>query len=326
MADLARDSVALSDLAELPKAELHVHLEGAIRPSTLEELCARSGLAIPRKFANLPEFIEEYVLAWRVLDQPGDYARVIREYCEDAARCGVRYAEIEIAPGRRAYDHLAEACEAALKQHDVVVRFVIGVGRTLPVEVGWRMLERMADLPGMVGIGLGGEEEGFPPEPFAELFAEGIRRGLRSTPHAGEVAGPASIRGALDALGAERIQHGIRAVEDVDLLAEIVRRRIALAVCPTSNVLLGAVATIERHPLRALWDAGALVSIHTDDPGLFQCDIVGEYAIAGRLLELDRAGYAQLALNSVEGSFAPDDLKAKLRAEIAGWLGARPPG
>src|SRR5207247_1839264 len=134
---------------------------------------------------------------------PGDYARLVREYCEDAARAGVRYAELELATGGRPYDCLAEAVEAASKQRDVVVRFVAGNARDLPLEIGWMMLEAARGVPEVVAIGLGGREEGFPPEPFVALFAEARRPGLLAAPHAGEAAGPASIRSALDALGAE---------------------------------------------------------------------------------------------------------------------------
>ena len=172
----------------------------------------------------------------------------------------------------------------------------------------------------MVAVGLGGAEKGFPPEPFAALFAEARRRGLRSAPHAGEDAGPASVRGALDALGAERIQHGVRSVEDPALVAELAARGIPLAVCPTSNLRLGVVPSLEVHPLRRLWEAGVRVSVNTDDPGFFGCDLVGEYAIAGRLLGLDREGYARLARNAVESSFAPEGVKAELRGGIADWL------
>src|SRR5437016_4636234 len=198
-----------TDLATLPKAEVHIHLEGAIRPATLDEFSRRAGLRVPRTFSDLNGFIRAISGAW--------------------ARGG----------------------------------------------------------------------------------------GLRSRPHAGEDAGPASVRGALDALGAERIQHGVRAVEDPALLAELAARGIPLAVCPTSNLRLGVVASLDAHPLRQLWEAGVRVSVNTDDPGFFGCDLVGEYAIAGRLLGLDRAGYARLARNSVESSFAPEAVKADLRAAIA---------
>jgi adenosine deaminase len=307
------------DLAALPKAEVHVHLEGTVRPATLEELCARTGISIPRSFTDLPSFVAVYSCAWAAMTTPGDYARLVREYCEDAARAGVRYAELELATGGRPYDCLAEASLAASRQSDVIIRFVAGNARDLPLEIGWMMLEAARGVPEVVAIGLGGPEEGFPPEPFAGLFAEARRRGLHAAPHAGEAAGATSIRGALEALGAERIQHGVRAVEDLALLAEIVNRPVPLAVCPTSNLRLGVVSSLEVHPLRRLWDAGAVVSVNTDDPGFFGCDLLSEYAIAGRLLGLDRRGYARLAANSVDGSFAPAALKAELHTAIHDW-------
>src|SRR5690349_15470531 len=307
------------DLAALPKAEIHVHLEGTVRPATLEELCARTGVSVPRSFTDLPSFIQVYACAWAAMTTPGDYGRLVREYCEDAARAGVRYAELELATAGRPYDCLAEAIEAASRQQDVVVRFVAGNARDLPLEIAWMMLDDARDVPEVVAIGLGGPEEGFPPEPFAELFAEARRRGLHAAPHAGEAAGPASIRSALDALGAERIQHGVRAVEDLDLLAEIVARPVPLAVCPTSNLRLGVVRSLDEHPLRRLWDAGAMVSVNTDDPGFFGSDLLTEYAIAGRLLDLDRRGYARLAANSVDGSFAPEAVRAELHLGIHDW-------
>jgi adenosine deaminase len=309
------------DLASLPKAELHVHLEGTVRPATLEEFAAREGASIPASFTDLPSFIETYTAATRVMTKPGDYARLINEYCDDAARNGVRYAELEVSPslGNHTVGAFYEAAEAASKQRDVIVRFAIGLGRVMPLELRWTALEVLRDLPGVVALGLGGPEDGFPAAPFADVFAEARTRGWHSAPHAGENAGTDSIREVLDALGAERIQHGVRAVEDPALLAEIAERRIPLAVCPTSNVLLGVCATIDEHPLRRLWDAGVLVSVNTDDPGFFGCDLTGEYATAGRLLGLDRPGFAQLARNSVDGSFAPEDLKATLRSEIGAW-------
>jgi adenosine deaminase len=308
-----------ADLAALPKAELHVHLEGSVRPATLEEFASRSGVRIPRTFTSLDTFVEMYMLAWRTMTEPGDYARLVREYCEDAVRCGVRYAEIQMPTIGRTYNNLGEALDEGAKQRDITVRFMIDVPRSLPVEVGWAMLEAAKGAAEVVAIGLGGPESTFPPEPFGELFMEAKRRGLRSAPHAGEDAGVASVRAALDVLGAERIQHGVRSVEDAALVRELAERGVALAACPTSNVLLGVVSAIEAHPLRELWDAGVLVSVNTDDPGFFDCDLVGEYAIAGRLLGLDRAGYARLARNGVESSFAPEDVRAQLRSEVDDW-------
>src|SRR5881296_898599 len=195
-----------SDLAALPKAEVHIHLEGTIRPATLDEFCQRSGLRVPRTFNDLNGFIQSISGAWATMTDPGDYARLVREYCEDAVRSGIRYAELELVPAGRPYDCLGEAVEAASRQRDVVVRFVAGLNRDLPLELAWMMLDAAKDVPEVVAVGLGGAESGFPPEPFSPLFAEARRRGLRSAPHAGEDAGPASVRGALDALGAELVR------------------------------------------------------------------------------------------------------------------------
>lgn len=309
-----------TDLAALPKAEVHVHLEGAIRPATLEEFCARAGVSVPaRSFTNLNGFIDAMRLAGLAITSPDDYARIVREYCEDAACAGVRYAELEVATVPRPSEYFYAALEEASKQRDVVIRFVVGLPRSRPVEMAWAALEA-ASAPEVVAVGLAGPEDRFPPDPFAEVFAEAKRRGLRSAPHAGEAAGPESVHSVLDALGAERIQHGVRSVEDPALVAELAERRIPLAVCPTSNVLLGVAPSLEEHPLRQLWDAGVLVSVNTDDPGFFDCDLTGEYAIAGRLLGLDRAGYGQLAKNSVESTFAPDEIKEELRTAIDDWV------
>jgi len=310
-----------ADLAALPKCELHVHLEGTVRPATLEGFAAREGVSIPKTFSDLNSFVEVYMAATRVMTRPGDYARLVNEYCEGAARSGVRYAELEVSPAitPRTVDCFYEAAEAASKQRDVIVRFTIGLGRVMPNEVKMAALDALKDVPDVVALGLGGPEDGYPAGPFADVFAEARRRGLHSAPHAGENAGPASVREVLDTLGAERIQHGVRAVEDPALVAELAERGIGLAVCPTSNLRLGVVASLDEHPLRQLWEAGVAVSVNTDDPGFFDCDLTGEYAIAGRLLDLDRAGYARLARNSVDSSFAPEAVKAELDAAIDEW-------
>ena len=310
------------DLRDLPKAELHVHLEGAIRPATLEEFAAREGIHIPA-FSDLRTFIDAFSAAYQTMVRPGDYRRMMREYCEDAVRSSVRYAEVQLRTAPRAYDCLAEAADEAQHHDDLTVRFVASIPRHLPIDVGWAMLDAARGCDDVIAVSLGGIEAGYPPAPFTAVFAEARRRGLRSIPHAGEDAGPESVRGAIDALNADRIEHGVRVVEDPSLMRELAERGIPLDVCPTSNVRLAVVDSYEAHPLEALWDAGIHVTINTDDPGFFSCDLVGEYAIAGRLLGLDRAGYARLARNSVDASFAPDALKARLRAEIDDWQECR---
>jgi aminodeoxyfutalosine deaminase len=267
----------------------------------------------------LNSFIESYLLSWQTMTEPGDYARLVREYCEDAARSGIRYAELQMAMIGRPYDQLAEAVEEAQRQPDVVVRFIIDVPRALPVEVGWAMLEKAKGIDDVVAIGLGGPEDGYPAGLFTELFAEAKRRGYKSAPHSGEDTGADAVQHTIDTLAPERILHGVRSVEDESVVKQLVDQNIALALCPTSNLLLGVTPTIEQHQLRELWDAGVTFSVNTDDPGFFDCDLTGEYAIAGRLLGLDRSGYAKLARDSVETSFAPDELKEEMHAAIADW-------
>ena len=309
-------------LESLPKAEVHVHLTSTMRPATLEELSAREGLNVPTSFNSLQGYLEVIRLAGETLRSPDDYWRLVREYCEDAARQGVRYAELELSTIKRPYDCLAAAIDAASRQRDVEIRFIVSVRRSDPVDNAWAALEQAteaAQAGHVVAVGVSGQEAGFPPEPFAQIFAEAKQRGLRSAPHAGEAAGPESVRGALEALGAERIQHGVRVVEDPAVIRKLLERGVPLAVCLTSNLRLGIVPSLESHPIIQLWEAGVSVSVNTDMPGLLGCDLVGEYRIAGRLLRLDRNGFARLALNSVESSFAPDALKAQLRTAISEW-------
>jgi adenosine deaminase len=172
---------------------------------------------------------------------------------------------------------------------------------------------------GVIAIGLGGEEE-FPPEPYADIFREGIARGLRSIPHAGETHGPESIRGAIDALGADRIGHGIRVLEDPDLVAEVRERGIGFDVCPTSNLMTRSAPSLEAHPLPAMLDAGLLCSLASDDPSMFHAPLADEYARVRETFGFDDARIAELAANGVRASFAPEPLKAELEAAIEGWL------
>jgi adenosine deaminase len=170
----------------------------------------------------------------------------------------------------------------------------------------------------VVGIGLGGEER-FPPEPYADIFREGRTRGLRSIPHAGETSGPASIRGAIEALGAERIGHGIRVLEDPTLVDEVKDRGVAFDVCPTSNVMTRSVASIEAHPLPAMIEAGLHCTLASDDPSMFHAFLLDEYELCRTALGFDDRRIADLARSGVRASFAPDDLKAELEEGIERW-------
>jgi aminodeoxyfutalosine deaminase len=206
----------------------------------------------------------------------------------------VRYAELQLTTTFRPFDCLAEAAEEADRQSDITVRFIADAPRALPSRSVAHARSREDDAPCRC-LGLGGRDAF--PRAVRRVFAE-ARRGLRSVPHAGEDAGPESVRGAIDVLHADRIMHGVRSVEDPALLAELAQRRIRWMSAPTSNRLLGVTPSLDDHPLRALWDAGVVVTINTDDPGLFGCTILDEYRIAGRILDADREPYTSPATPS----------------------------
>ena len=175
---------------------------------------------------------------------------------------------------------------------------------------------------GVVALGLGGPEVGHPPEPFAPLFARGRAAGLHSAPHAGEHVGPPSIRGALDALGAERLAHGVRAIEDPALVAELAERRVALDLCPTSNVCLGVYPSLAEHPLRRLHNAGAVVTINSDDPALFGTTLTREVGLLADPFGLDVVAIDEILLNGVRHSFLPPPAKQRLEATYRAELDA----
>ena len=207
---------------------------------------------------------------------------------------------------------------AADRDHGVELRWIFDI----PADFGIPAAELTAaaaldhDVPGIVGFGVGGSEQGFPRSMFTAQFDRARSAGLHSVPHAGETTGPETIWDALHSLHAERIEHGIAAVHDERLLEHLVEHGIALDVCPTSNVALRVVPELEEHPIRQLVAAGVTVTVNTDDPPMFATDLNAEYAIAARLLELDEAGVADLARAAVTASFASAETKSRLTAEI----------
>lgn len=239
-----------------------------------------------------------------------------------ASRQGVRYIEMTTTPLSLDFEVRREALAMAVAEadaSDVTVRWIVDVPRLYTEDVGWDLLDAALAQPGVFALGLGGPEAGYPPEAWADVFAKARDSGLLSIPHAGEAAGPESVRGAIDALGAVRIQHGIQALEDPDLVARLRDDGIPLAVCPTSNVLLGGCPDIDSHPLPAIAAHGVVFTVNTDDPGYFGASLLDEYVIAGRLLGLDRTGYANLARTSVETSYAPAELRTEMLAGITAW-------
>ncbi len=325
----------MRDLTALPKAHLHVHLEGAMRPATLAEIAAGYGIEVPatRGYGSFAAFSGLYRAAEAVLRTEDDVRRVVREVLEDAAADGAIQIEPQMYPGRYA-ERLGSAGD--------VLDLILDQGRSTAADlgIGFGLIlsadrnsapedaEAMAVLAGeragagMVGFGLAADEASFPPEPFAKAFAIAREAGLKSVPHAGEHGGPDSVRGALDALGAERIAHGVRAAEDPELVRRIAAEGVCLDVCPTSNLMLSVVADLASHPLAGLIEAGVRCSLNGDDPLLFGPGLLQEYQLGRDTLGLDDTAIAWLARCSIEDSGAGAALKARGTAAVDAWLAA----
>jgi aminodeoxyfutalosine deaminase len=287
------------------KIELHVHLEATIRPATLLSIARRNRVRLPAdtvegltalyEFRDFKHFIDVWVMTTNCLRTADDFRQVVVDYAEEAAGFGAVYLEGIFSPPERVllagldwdviYSGYTDGAAEAYERFGVTVRFTPDIYRNgCPVELAEecaRVSVRYRDR-GVVGLGIGGYEPGYPLAPYARAVRIAQDGGLGFVPHAGEAAGPSSVREALD-LGAHRIRHGIRAVDDPGLLAEIASRGIVLDVCPTSNLRTGLVADLASHPLPALRAAGALCSISTDDPVMFGTDLAREYELAVQL-------------------------------------------
>jgi len=321
------------DLAALPKAHLHVHLEGAMRPSTLEELSMVAGLPMPevRGYGSFTAFVGMYRGACDALRRPEDLARLVDEVVEDAALAGAVWVEPAMYPAMHVgrigteeeiLDIVLDALAAASHRHGIGAGLMVSADRTED-PAGAVRHARLAVARrdrGVVAFGLANDEVGFPPEPFEAAFALAREGGLLSTPHAGELEGPASIVGALDALGADRIQHGVRAVEDSELVERLAEEGVCLDVCPTSNVMLSVFPSLEAHSLPVLLDAGVRCSINGDDPLLFGPGLLEEYELCRSAFGFDDRRLAYLARCSVESSGAPAALKHRATAAVDTWL------
>jgi aminodeoxyfutalosine deaminase len=326
--------VSLPDFVRhMPKVELHVHLEGSIRPATLLTLAERNGVALPAhdpeglrrfyRFSDFDHFIQVYITISSCLRTISDFSLIAYEFGADMARQKIRYAEVTFTP----YPHVAET---GLPFDEILAGLNDGRAQAhadFGVEFGW-VFDIVRDDPdsrhvvarwaasaldrGAVGFGLGGPEKGHPPEAFADAYAAAREAGLHSVPHAGEVDGPASVWGAIRALGAERLGHGVRSSEDPLLIDYLREHQIPLEICPTSNLCLGVYRSYEEHPIRRLWDEGLYVTVNSDDPPMFDTDLVREFQVLADRLGFTAAELEHLSLNALRASFLPADRKAEL--------------
>jgi aminodeoxyfutalosine deaminase len=314
-----------------PKLELHVHLEGTVRPRTLLEIARRNDYALPVEteeelealydFRDFRHFVEVWVLTTNALRTEADFRQVVTDYAAEAAAHGAVYVEGIFSPAERVrrgvgwdeiFSGYCDGAAEARELHEVEVRLTPDIIRGYPLEDAEQTVRYCAKYRerGIVGVGLGGLEAEFPPEPYEPAFTLARELGLASVPHAGEVVGPSSVRGALEVLGADRLRHGIRAVEDPGLVREIVGRRVVLDVCPISNIRTRAVASLDEHPLPQLVEAGALCSISTDDPAMFGTDLSRDCDAAVALGLDPREFYAA----GLEGALCDSTTKGRLGA------------
>jgi len=325
-----------SFIRHLPKAELHLHLEGSVRPETLQELSRSKGRLEKEtddwiseraehgyRYKDFQDFLQAFKLVTLLLETPHDYALAATRLIERLANQNVKYAEIIFAAGvvlwkkqplEAVFEAAASAARAAQQVYGVRVQWIFDAIRHFGVEHTREVLhwaERLRPL-GVVALGIGGDEARGPAELFREVFSEARAMGLHVVAHAGEACGPESVRQALEALGAERIGHGLTAVRDPAVLALLRQRQVPLEVCLTSNVATGVLERIEDHPLPHFLDAGVAVTLNSDDPAMFGTDLVNEYLVAANTFQLRREQILQIAQNAVRASFLSEKEKLNL--------------
>ena len=327
-----------SFIRRLPKAELHLHLEGTILPATLVELSSRPG-RMPLSpaeadavyhFTDFTGFMEAFRLITSLLESPEDYELAAWRMLQHLAAQGVVHAEIYISVGviyhfrnhdaacfEPIFAALERARERGRRELGISLYWIFDAVRHFPVEEGVRVFRKAAELrpqhPSIIGIGLGGDERRTGSAPYAEAYAEARAAGLRLTNHAGETTGPDAIREALS-IGSERIGHAVSAILDTDLLQELKTRSTPLELNPTSNVRTGVCPSFAAHPLRRYFDAGLLVTLNSDDPAFFGSDLAGEFLLAHTEQGFTRDELRQLAKNSFRASFLPE-------TEKQSWIG-----
>lgn len=326
-----------SFIQRLPKAELHLHLEGTITPTTLVELSARhdsepitaAEAEALYQFTDFTGFINAFKAVTQRLVGAADYELAAWRMIEALAAQGVVHAEVYISVGviymwrdhdLNCFEPIFEGLERARMRGEselgVSVYWIFDAVRHFTVPEAERVFRKAAEMraayPSIIGIGLGGDERRAGSEPFRSLYAEARAAGLRLTNHAGETTGPDAIWEALS-IGSERLGHVVSAIQDPELMTELKRRNIGLELNPTSNVRTGVCPSFAAHPLRQYFDDGLLVTLNSDDPAFFGSDLANEYLLAHTELGFSRAELRQLAANSLRASFLPE-------GEIRTWL------
>jgi adenosine deaminase len=323
-------------IRRLPKAELHLHIEGTLEPQMMFDLAERNGYELPfpdvatvaaaYKFRNLQSFLDIYYQGAAVLQTPQDFHDLITAYFERAAYDGVRHAEIFFDPQTHTergvgFEVFMEGFRSGMAEaetrHGITSSLILCFLRHLGGEAALHTIrEAEPHLEGVIAVGLDSSELGYPPELYADAYSHARELGLRAVAHGGEEGPPEYVTGALDVLGIERVDHGVRSLEDPDLVDRLRRDRIPLTVCPLSNVALRVVDRAADHPLPEMMEQGLLVSVHSDDPAYFGGYVGENYFVLADDLGFGEQRLAMLAANSIESSFLDDDRKQELLSEV----------
>jgi aminodeoxyfutalosine deaminase len=329
----------LAFIRRLPKAELHLHLEGTVTPETLVGLSRRhdaAPLSIEEaneiyQYKDFTGFLMAFKAVTERLRTPDDYELITYNMLHRLATQGVVHAEIYVAVGvvyywgRTEFEPLFEGMERARKraEHDfgITALWIFDAVRHFGVEAASRVFRKAAEMrtehPSIVGIGLGGDERRTGAEVFRELYAEAREAGLHLTAHAGESVGPESIWAAIN-IGSERIGHGLTAIHDQELMSVLAERQIPLEVCISSNLRTGCALQLAEHPVRRYFDEGLMVTLNSDDPAIFGSDLEEEYALAARDFGFTNEHLRELAANSIEASFLPAERKIEILRTLNG--------
>jgi adenosine deaminase len=322
-------------MPSVPKAELHVHLEGTAPPELVRRIAARNGVALPERllgvdgrfrYTDFLDFLATYDLAASVIRTGEDYRDIVYEYLCSCASGGAIYVELTASPDHAALvglsdeehlDGIARGIDDARRDTGIEGRILISAVRNFGVERALRVARYASSDPHpyVVGFSMAGDEAGFPAGQFAEAYGIAAAAGLGCTVHAGEWAGADSVRAALE-LPVTRISHGVRAIEDPSVVSELAARGIVLECCPTSNVVLGVFPSYEEHPLPRLRAAGVRVTLGSDDPPYFGATVEGEYAICAARMGFDDDVLREITTTAIDAAFCDDDLKAALRKRL----------
>ncbi len=328
----------MRDWSTMPKVELHLHLEGAIPLPTLWELIQRHGgdetIRTPAQlvefftYRDFAHFMETWVWMITFLRSYEDFTYAAEAVARHLVSQNIVYAESFFSPSDFRHHHLdpqllALAIRSGLNRvPEVEVPLIVDLVRDRGPDGTARTLAAITEVAseaGVIGIGIGGYEAEHPPELFADVYRRARDSGFHLTAHAGEAAGPESVWGAINALQVERIGHGVRAAEDPVLVDYLVDQQLPLEVCPTSNIRTAVVPDWDTHPARALIEAGAMVTINTDDPALFHASLAGEYQVLSERFRLDEQAIRRISLAAAEASWAPAETKATLTRRIDKW-------